>query len=386
MAYPWATPAPTYSSAPGVSTGTPGINWNQAWNMGYNNSTGSNPYSGDIGSGYAAGQQQYQADYARTHQSTPPPSGTGIQTTGGTVLGTQAPPQDTGGGTDPNAALNNAFNDYYNSLDAQMANLPGQRSNLEETANSQLNQAVNTGQLTADQATTQLGNETTQTNQNQVKSLADLANNIRNSMMAGQVYLGAQGAGDSSAANQYAYALTKLGSQQRSGIVNNTANILADINGRIDTVKQTWATQKQNLQEQANQNLLGIAKWFTDAQNSISNLKGQAALQKSQDILNQGLAALQNVQNQATARQNALDTWAINNSTSLGNLQKNLQAVSTTNYQLPAATPLTSTPQVSSNGALTVGPGTQGNLASTNQYPYANLNNTQLPYLQNLQA
>jgi hypothetical protein len=385
MAYPWATPAPTYSSAPGVSTGTPGVTWNQAWNMGYNNSTGANPYSGDIGSGYSAGQQQYLADYARTHQSTPPPSGGGTPPPSGQVLGTQTPPSD-GGQTDPYASvrsdISSGWDQYMGSLDEQLTGLTGQRANQEGMVNSQQNQAVNTLDLNKGQAITQLGNETTQTNQNQVKTMADLSNNIRNSMMAGNVYLGARGAGDSSAANQYAYALTKMGTQQRSGIANNTSNILADIQGRVDNVTNIYNTEKKNLQEGVNQQIMKIAEWFGNAQMTIQQQKAQGALGKSQDlaslskdILNQGLAAIQTAQQQMVNRQAALDSWAATNSKNLSELQTNMKNVSSPSYNLPQATGFGG-PTMTANGALSlatpaVGYGSTTLNDQTKTYPFA---------------
>jgi len=78
----------------------------------------------------------------------------------------------------------------------------------------------------------QFENQRGEVEKNQVKTLRDLSENVRNSFMAGNVYLGARGAGDSSASNQYAYALTKMGSKQRADIMNNTSGIMGDIDNR----------------------------------------------------------------------------------------------------------------------------------------------------------
>lgn len=82
--YPWTTPPPSLGG--GASTGDNSMtNWNQAWNEGYNNSTGGNPYTGFAAEGYAAGQAKYHADYAALHPTPqpgpapttpPPPAGT----------------------------------------------------------------------------------------------------------------------------------------------------------------------------------------------------------------------------------------------------------------------------------------------------------------------
>jgi len=389
--YPWTTPAPTYSKAPGASTGdTSATNWNQAWNEGYNNSTGANPYTGYAAAGYAQGQQQYLADYARTHQSQVLGNATVNTGKAPTTPTTQQPvTQQPSGGeqqTDPYAQvrsdISSGWDQYLASLDQQLAGLSGQKANQEGIVTSQQTQNQNTLDLNKTQALTSLGNEQTQTNQNQVKSLGDLAANIRNSMMAGNVYLGANAASDSSAANQYAYALTKLATQQRAGITNNTANILADIQGRVDNVNNIYNTEKKNLQEQVNQQILGIAQWFANAQQTIQQQQAQGSLGKSQDlsslskdILNQGIAAIQSIQQMAVNRQATLDSWAASNSQNAQQLKSNLQTISTPQYQLPTANAIGG-PQVTSNGALSLAtPATgYGSTDLTKQkqlYPYA---------------
>lgn len=272
----------------------------------------------------------------------------------------QQPSWDNQPSFDPYAGLrgeiSSGWDQYISSLDQQLESLSGQRKSQEEIAQSQFNKGVNTLDLSKTQALGRLGTETTQVNQNQARTLRDLAENIRNSFMAGNVYLGARGAGDSSAANQYSYALTKLGTQQRSDITQNTANILADINGRMTNVNNIYDTEKRNLQESLNQQIAQVAQWFASAQQTIQQQKAQGALGKSQDlanlsrdILNQGLSAIQMVQQQAANRQSALDSWAISNSTNLNQLKQNLQTVSTPEYQLPTARAL---PQMTWGGAV----------------------------------
>lgn len=288
---------------------------------------------------------------------------------------------------DPYAGLRNdissGWDSFIGSLDQQLEGLSGQRTSQEGIAQSQFNQGVNTLDLNRSEADQNLARETDRTTQNQSRTLKDLADNIRNSFQAGNVYLGSRGAGDSSAANQYAYALTKLGTKQRTDIQNNTANILSDIQGRADNVRKVYDTTKANLQEGLNQQIQGIAQWFANAQQAIQQQKAQGQLSKSQDltslsrdILNQGLAQIQRVQQQVQDRQNALDSWAMSNSENLTQLRANLQEVSNPQYQLPQAQSVVGTPQITASGGIYAPTGYSSNDPNQRQlsqfsYPFA---------------
>ena len=49
--------------------------------------------------------------------------------------------------------------------------------------------------------------------------------------------LGARGAGDSSAANQYSYALNRLGSKERGNVMNTTAQSQQEIENQKSKTK-----------------------------------------------------------------------------------------------------------------------------------------------------
>lgn len=359
---PQPAPQPTQPQAPASTL------WNQAWNVGYNNANStSNPYSGqgrdgyDFSSAYVQGQQAYLNDLAKRQTTTtkPPPGGGGGN---GQVLGAATSASE-GQFVDPYAGLRNdissGWDSYLSSLDNQLNSLSGQRTSQEGIAQSQFNQGLNTLDLQKTQGLSQLGTQREQATQNQAKNLRDLAGNIKNSFMAGNVYLGSRGAGDSSAANQYSFALTKLGSQQRGDIMNNTSNILNDIGNRETNLNNIYNTEKNNLQEGLNQQIQGIAQWYSNAVQNLQMQKAQGQLSKSQDlqslsreILNRALGELSSIQQQAQNRQAALDSWAISNAKNLSEVRTNLSAVASPAYQLPQAQSITGSPQFTSDGRI----------------------------------
>jgi len=251
------------------------------------------------------------------------------------------------------------WDQYINSLNDQIGGLQSQRGAQEATIGSQYGQGVNQLNLQKEQGLQDLGKQKESAQQNQVKNLRDISSNIKNSFMAGNNYLGSMGAGDSSAANQYAFALTKMGTQQRSDVMQNTANIINDIQGRETNLNNVYNSEINNLGFERDQAINGVAQWFADAQNQIKQMQAQGQLNKSQDlanlskdIYNQALKRLDDVNSYAQQKQAALDQWAINQSTNINQVKQNLAAVSNVSYNQPQAQGLVGTPSVDSSGNM----------------------------------
>lgn len=228
--------------------------------------------------------------------------GTNTQQTGG----------NTGGGTDPYASLrsdiSNAWDQYINSLGGVSDFFNQQQKSQSDIANNQYNQNVNTA------------------NAQRASSLRDIANSTRSAFQAGNNFLGALGAGDSSAANQYAFAINKQSGKQ-IGDLNNF------VNGQVNGFKS-------NLDNQ----LSSIANWFAGQQATLKQQIAQGGLNKAQDlnglsmnILNQAIAATNQAKADAQNKYNVLLQWAANQSSSLPQLTQNIaqipQAIGAINLQ-----------------------------------------------------
>lgn len=161
----------------------------------------------------------------------------------------------------------------------------------------------------------QKGQETLDTSR--ASSLKDIANNTRTAFQAGNNYLGSMGAGDSSAASMYQYALTKESNKQ-----------VAELNKFVDT-------QRSTLESTYNTQMAQIQSWFSNAQMAVQQQLAQGRLAKgdqissiSKSILDRALQAAQDIKTNTTNQYNALLTWAANNSTNLGQLSQNIAGVS----------------------------------------------------------
>lgn len=251
-------------------------------------------------------------------------SGSGSSGGGFAPQGIQSPqapgssPQDQT--TQMQNAIGGAWDAYTNQLNDMLnQGLPGQMQGQQQQAQGAYDQALN-------QSATQQTASTNQLNQQKASSLKDLGSNIKNLFQSGNIYLGARGAGDSSAANQYSYALTKMGSKSRGDIQTQASQ-------RIQQIGDIYNSEKNNLQAGLQQQLGQIAQWFNQAQNTLRQQIGQAGVSKatdinalSQNMLNQAIQAKQQIEAQAAQQYNALSTWAMNNSKDVQSLIINMQA------------------------------------------------------------
>lgn len=253
----------------------------------------------------------------------------------------------TGGGMNYDALrgeISSGWDNYINQLGELTGFLGQQKEAQLGSAQSQYGAGVSNLGIQKDQ-----GISTAE--QNQTKTLRDLASNLKNSFMAGNVYLGARGAGDSSAADQYSQALTKVGSKQRSDIMQNTAGVVKNIqdqyNMGVNQLKSDYDTTVGN-----------IANWFAGKQMELKQAQASGQLNKAQDlqglskdILNQAISAMNTAKTQLAEKQSALESWAMSNSQNVSQLAGNLRSAYS---MLPQAQQISGTPQVDSQGNFRV--------------------------------
>jgi hypothetical protein len=358
--------------------------WNTAWNQGYNNyGNSSNPYSGqnvsgyDIGAGYTQGQAAYAADKAKSALGgakvvTTAPSGGG-QPSGGQPSGQ----------SDPYAQVKNDINSGYNSYESQLdamlnGSLPAEQSAQTDIINNNYAQSQANATLAQTQGNQALDTETSAATANQSKNLNDLSENMRNLFMAGNNYLGSRGAGDSSAANMYSYALNKIGTQQRGNIMTQTGDIMANINQRKTNLLNTVNNQMSQLETDKNNQLSQLSNWYYTQVQSLSQAKANGELNRGRDLaslgqqlLSQATTQMNNINIAAENKYAQLTAWATNNATTIGQLQSNLASIAAYNPNLPQYQQMNGTPTVDAQGNFTSNPSfVQANVNSSNNQKY----------------
>lgn len=243
------------------------------------------------------------------------------------------------------ATINSGWDSYVNQLNSMLGDIG-------TTKQSQENLALGNVQTGLNEAGIQKAAGERQVSEQQARNLRDLGANVKNLFQSGNVYLGSRGAGDSSAANQYSYAISQMGTKARG-------DIMSQANSRLQQIGDIYNSEKNRLESEKNTRLAQISDWFSQAQQQIKGQIGQAGLGRSQDlqnlsatIYNQALTAMQTLQAQQQQRSQALETWALNNSKTVQEAIKNIQTVG---QSLPQFNGLNSgMPQVTSQGNMFV--------------------------------
>jgi hypothetical protein len=246
------------------------------------------------------------------------------QTYGPTYSGPQA---------DPMGALNQGYNDYFNTLEGIYGGLEGQTAPMKSQVESEYGLGMTdlTGQLNTGSA--ELASQERKVQTAQGKNLKTLNEDLMNQFRSGANFLGSRGAGDSSAAGQYSYALSKLGNKGRGNIMGQTSESMQAIADNKAKLQNIFTTESAKLGEQKRQALDKITQWLYDAQNNIKQLiasgqlqKGQQTAQLSQSILNNATQAAMQAAEQFTNTKGMLDQWVLNKSTTLDQAMSGLKA------------------------------------------------------------
>jgi hypothetical protein len=172
---------------------------------------------------------------------------------------------------------NSYLNNMYSLLDQNQASQNQQVGNNYDTSLSGINNDFQTGQDNLNQARTNI-------DQNQAKSLRDLSSNLRNSFQQGQNQLGNLGAGDSSAVDQYSYALTKSGNQSRGDLLQQTGNQRANVDMQQNALQRQQAQQISALNSWKSNALLNISSQYGQQRAQLEQLKMSAPAQYIQGV------------------------------------------------------------------------------------------------------
>lgn len=236
--------------------------------------------------------------------------------------------------------INSGYDAYFSNLDAQIGGLSGQQKGQEQIVNNNYSQGITDINAQKESSLGDLGTQRRKNSESQVNSLNDIAENIRNLFQTGSVSLGARGAGDSSAVNQYSYAIGKLGAKERGNVLNQTRSIENDIADRETKLNNIVTQETTKLKTNRDNQILQVAQWFQDKQSELQSMKAQGQLQKGQSLASLSMSLLQEAQQRlmqvdaaAKNQQGMLTQWATTHANTIGQLRSNLQQVG--GYQAP---------------------------------------------------
>lgn len=331
-----------------------GALWNQAWNEGYNSSKSTtNPYSGksgngyDIGQGFTLGQQQYLKDHPAVGNGTDlvvktpviQPTGTysfkisdfpnysGWDSTAAyNDWVAKGKPSPGGTGSNPNndalSAIRNTFNNQYNNvysaLDQYAGLIPQYQQQREQSVNNLYGTQQNEINTAMQGSLGALDTSRQNVAANQAKSVRDLQENMRNMLQAGNIQLGIGGAGDSSAANMYAYALSKQAGRSSADISNQASSQYSQIDAQAQQIRAVADDNLAKLGTWKADNLKNVLNWAQEQMIQIQQQKITATGQKAAalaaaetSVIQNALTNLQNIDSQIASWKQGIQSWAL---------------------------------------------------------------------------
>ncbi len=251
--------------------------------------------SGDTQTNVGQIENWVAQNFANQHQNTG-----GVANTGGASV-------SPGGGAQYGytQVTNPAYSQYMNSLNSMYGNLDAQQNNQTQmignnydTNLSGLNSQFQQGNANLDQSGKMI-------DQNQANSLRDLSSNLRNSFQQAQNQLGNLGAGDSSAVDQYSYALTKSGNQSRGDLLQQTGNQRANLDLQRNSLSAQNNQQINQLNTWKSNALLGLQSQYAQQRAQLDSLRSQAPAQYAQQLSQLNNATMSQLSNVDQAMQAA---------------------------------------------------------------------------------
>jgi len=167
-----------------------------------------------------------------------------------------------------------------------------------------------------------------QVRQMKATSLRDLYQQMRNMLQAGGVYLGTMGAADSSAAQAYGALLSKAAMRGSADISKQAMSLMNEINMKEQDIINTFNQQKAQLDTWKAGELAKIGEWYRTKQAAINEAKATASQQErlalaaaEQDLVNQAIARINALDQEARQWDAAMQQWAINTLSELDQLK-----------------------------------------------------------------
>lgn len=213
--------------------------------------------------------------------------------------------------------IRGGFSDIRNQLDGYLNQLSGYQ-------NEDINSVGNSYNYQNSEIANQRNAQINKLNSLREGSIADLQKTMRTMLDAGNIKLGAAGAGDSSATPMYAYALSKQATQNQSNIQNQSNQQMMDIetnyNSAINSLNQWKEEQVQ-----------GVRSKYQSLFDQVQQRKMSATAQETQalanletGLLNQAQSELANIKAMEMQNRQSITQWALQQSQSVNQYRQGL--------------------------------------------------------------
>ena len=179
------------------------------------------------------------------------------------------------------------YSPIYEGLQSQLDALGGQRGELTGFVERGAEARGRGVETERERLLTQLTGQAGRVEETGKKTLREMAEDIRNQMQAGNVYMGQRGAGDSSAAGLMTEAIQKSGMKRRGDIMEQTNQQLSDIDMRKTDVTSLVEQKLQEIEASKQEQLYNLASQFQNIQRELESKRQTANSQELASIAEQ---------------------------------------------------------------------------------------------------
>jgi hypothetical protein len=159
-----------------------------------------------------------------------------------------------------------------------------------------------------------------QVRQNQATTLRQLAEDINKALQAGQLYLSGRGAGSSSAADMYSFALAQEANKRRAGVLSQTNQLMNDLNLKRSEIENQAQQQLNAINTWKAEQMANIAKDFQARKEQLAYTRANMSQQEANYWINR----LSQLESEAKNWNQTIQNWALNRIETLDNYKAQL--------------------------------------------------------------
>ena len=212
--------------------------------------------------------------------------------------------------------LGKAYGSFEDTLREKSSFLTDEENRLTQGINDLFSSYKDTASKEQKGNLSEISDQRKEAEEEQRKSLRELAENTRKSFVAGNANLGRMGASDSSAAGMYSLGLTGEANQNRRTLLEKAKTLFTDIDAAEKRVKETHDLELATMDTWIKNNIQQIKDDFAENRKGILDLMENSDEYEQSDLeamdqqnLNKAYASMQDLEGRAKSWRAMLGQW-----------------------------------------------------------------------------
>lgn len=203
-------------------------------------------------------------------------------------------------------AIQESYKPIYSYYDEAPDRLRQQAQNQQDYIGTQFGNMQGGIQDTKQHGLQQLDRSRQQITQNKATTLRDLAQNLRDTFRAGNMYLGTRGASDSSAAGMMGFALQKAANKNTADVNRQAMQQYGDVDQRAADVEYQAGKALKDAETWKASQLVNVTSWLNESLDKVQRDKALAQGEEKQALANLEQNLFQQASNRLAEIDNAM--------------------------------------------------------------------------------